>query len=69
MTNAQAKLLRYTLRGASVLDGDYIDYSLQSGLNGAALDAVIRACQQRGWLDARGAITDDGRKQIAQRCH
>lgn len=64
MTNAQARLLRYTRRGAAVLDGDYVDCSLMTGWNGAALDAVIRSCRKRGWLDDRGAITDAGRKQI-----
>lgn len=47
-----------------MLDGDYVDFSLQSGLNGAALDAVIRACQRRGWLDGRGALTDSGRARL-----
>lgn len=66
MTKAQARLLRYAQRGAAVLDGDYLDYSLQSGLNGAALDAVIKACQQRGWLDERGATTDKGTTRLVQ---
>jgi hypothetical protein len=64
MTKTQAHLLRYTRRGAAVLDGDYVDFSLQSGLNGAALDAVIAACQRRGWLNERGAITEKGVAQL-----
>jgi hypothetical protein len=52
-TRTQVKVLEWEADGRAEL-------MLQTGLSGAALEASVRACQRRGWLDADGLRTVAG---------
>jgi hypothetical protein len=60
-------MTRYQRRCLQWIDLGSIEVSIQTGLSGAALQAVIDACIRRGWVVQDGGyrLTDAGRAALS----